>query len=334
MRVFQSRSIVALVLLAAGHAASAGVLLTKVADVEPGNNTIGGAAVVALGEQGRAIVFRGTLSPGDQDHYRCNLGNNGQVTFITTPVGALSPSNPLFLPDTIVTILNAGGTALAEDDDSGDGTGLQRGSVARYDSITSADTVYFKVTGFNNSQSGEYIVTIIETFGANTDWTESASNDSAATADVLDLRLNGAMHGKGTIGSVSEQDYFAVDMLHGEVLVACATPIMTNFVDPDTIVDIIDADGTSVLLSNDDDSCNAIIPNVLSRGSVVRFVAPTSDRYYVRVRAFGTDTGEYRASFALIPPEQYSCPGDADGNGQVNFADITNVLTIFNLPCP
>ncbi|MBL8746375.1 MAG: hypothetical protein JNK58_08480 [Phycisphaerae bacterium] len=310
-----------------------GVLLTKVADVEPGNNTIAGAPVVALGEQGRAIVFRASLTTGDTDIYRCNLGNNGQVTFITTPVGG-GPSDPFTVPDTVVSILNAGGSVLATNDDAGGGTGNQFGSIARYDSSTPADTVYFRVTGLTAAQVGEYIVTIIETFGANTDWTESASNETAATADILDLRLNGAMHGKGTLTTNTDVDVFGIDMLHGETLVMCTTPVMTNWLAPDTIVDIIDTNGTTVLFINDDDGCTAIVPNVTSRGSAVRFKAPKTGRYYVRVRGFQGATGEYRASFALIPPAEFTCDGDADGNGVVNFADITNVLANFNMTCP
>lgn len=39
------------------------------------------------------------------------------------------------------------------------------------------------------------------------------------------------------------------------------------------------------------------------------------------------------ASLTVIPAPM-SCPGDANGNGAVNFADITEVLTNFNLTCP
>ncbi len=199
MRLSASSFLCVVGLAVSCQSALAGGLLAKVADVEPGNNTIAGAPVVALGEQGRAIVFRATLTAGDTDIFRCNLGNNGQVAFITTPMGE---------------------------------------------------------TGFGPLTS------------------------------------------------------------------------------PDTFVSILDSAGATVIAGNDDDGCTAIIPNVFSFGSAVRFRAPTSGRYYVRVSGFNGDTGEYRASFALIPPDQFTCPGDADGNGVVNFADITNVLVNFNLICP
>jgi hypothetical protein len=44
----------------------------------------------------------------------------------------------------------------------------------------------------------------------------------------------------------------------------------------------------------------------------------------------GTDSGSARVFFS-VPS---SCPGDADGNRAVNFADITAVLTFFNSTCP
>jgi hypothetical protein len=37
---------------------------------------------------------------------------------------------------------------------------------------------------------------------------------------------------------------------------------------------------------------------------------------------------------ACVPEPASDCPGDANGNGVVNFADITSVLANFNLACP
>jgi hypothetical protein len=51
----------------------------------------------------------------------------------------------------------------------------------------------------------------------------------------------------------------------------------------------------------------------------------------------GADSGSARVFFSAIAPcapQVAQCPGDADGNRVVNFADITEVLTFFGLPCP
>lgn len=50
----------------------------------------------------------------------------------------------------------------------------------------------------------------------------------------------------------------------------------------------------------------------------------------------GTDAGAafvYLSTRPNAPPPE-PCPGDADGNRTVNFADITEVLTFFNATCP
>lgn len=42
----------------------------------------------------------------------------------------------------------------------------------------------------------------------------------------------------------------------------------------------------------------------------------------------------YPAALLISAPPSSTCPGDADGSGMVNFADITSVLTNFNMMCP
>ena len=52
----------------------------------------------------------------------------------------------------------------------------------------------------------------------------------------------------------------------------------------------------------------------------------------------GMDSGSARLFFSVAPfywgNVPAPCPGDADGNRTVNFADITNVLTFFSATCP
>ncbi|MBL8746524.1 MAG: FG-GAP repeat protein [Phycisphaerae bacterium] len=56
---------------------------------------------------------------------------------------------------------------------------------------------------------------------------------------------------------------------------------------------------------------------------------PLADNNYI-------NSGSARVFFsvATCPPPTAPCPGDADGNRAVNFADIANVLANFNLICP
>lgn len=56
-------------------------------------------------------------------------------------------------------------------------------------------------------------------------------------------------------------------------------------------------------------------------------------RAFVGLNRTGTDFNPmYAPWFARLPAP--SCPGDADGDGTVTFADITNVLANFNAACP
>ena len=59
---------------------------------------------------------------------------------------------------------------------------------------------------------------------------------------------------------------------------------------------------------------------------------------YVVVGAYGTDvSGVVNSGSAYVfrsIPLPAPCPGDADNNRAVNFADITSVLANFNLVCP
>lgn len=328
-----SMASMALVALAS-QTAFAGGIFSKVRDVEPANNVFSTAPVIALGELGRCTSFRANLASGDTDVYRVDLGSNGQVVFITTPlvnVGTLDTN-----PDTLVRILDVAGVQVGDaDDDAGAGLpiGLALGSVARYQLNGPATAVYFEVSPLFADETGSYMVTIAETFGINFDASESASNGTALSADILDLGVAGPLTVRGTLDTAIDNDYFGVDMQVGDILIASTAPQTSTWDTPDTLLDVIDTDGVTTLLTNDDDGCDAIVPAVTSRGSTVRFKSARSARHYVRIRGFQGDVGEYRALFAVVPSASIFCPGDADGNGAVNFADVVRVLAVFNSIC-
>lgn len=71
---------------------------------------------------------------------------------------------------------------------------------------------------------------------------------------------------------------------------------------------------------------------------VIDVTAQASGAGDVTIQATTTNSSENYmvGALALAVPVDIGgmCPGDADGNGIVNFADISKVLTNFNLPCP
>jgi hypothetical protein len=62
------------------------------------------------------------------------------------------------------------------------------------------------------------------------------------------------------------------------------------------------------------------------RWSRVVFAAQPGMIYFVRVAGWNGAFGEY----ALAATSTISCPGDADGDGQVNFNDLNAALGVFN----
>jgi hypothetical protein len=325
----------AIALAAATQAASAGETRGKFRDTEPSNNSINTAPTINLSQIGRCFSFRATLTNSDIDIFRFDAGPESQVVFITTPISGTGGS-PLATPDTVVSLLNSAGTPIATNDDAGRSfPGTNFGSVVRYD-IQSAGTYYFRVTPLSNSSLGEYIVTVAGTFGLNADFGESFpdNNDTPATADILDLGIGGTLSGSCELNSSSDADYFAVDMSRGDILVASTTPQISAFVTPDTIIDVLDTDGATVLLTDDDDGAGTFPFVINVRSSTIRFKAPAPGRYYIRVRGFQGATGPYRPIFARFSSTAPFCSGDADGNGTVNFTDITNVLANFGTVCP
>lgn len=325
----------ALCIAAATQAASAGETRGRFRDSEPSNNSINTAPTINLSQVGRCFSFRATLTASDVDFYRFDAGPESQVIFITTPVNPSNAAHPLASPDTVVSLVSSGGITMASNDDAGTTfPGASRGSVVRYD-IQTAGTYYFRVAGLAAGTAGEYIVTVAGTFGLNADFSESFpdNNDTPATADLLDLHVGGTMSGTCELNSNSDSDYYAVDMARGDILIATTTPQIAPFSNPDTIIHVIDTNGSTVLFTDDDDTAGNF-PAGTSRASTIRFRAPAAGRYYIRVLGFQGATGPYRPVFALFTGTTPFCSGDADGNGAVNFTDITNVLANFGNVCP
>jgi len=66
------------------------------------------------------------------------------------------------------------------------------------------------------------------------------------------------------------------------------------------------------------------------RWSRVTFTAQAGMIYFVRVAGWNGAFGEY----AIAATSTISCPGDADGDGVINFSDLNTVLSSFNITGP
>jgi hypothetical protein len=272
----------------------------------------------------------GTMSSqGDLDYSEINLNAGDRLLVLTIPLRAL-PDN-FSTPDTIVDILDSAGVGLATSDDGGTdfpGLGAVRGSTARL--FAPATAIYnIRVRLFSGSGLGRYGIVVARTTEQQTgDWAE-CGNDIPATADFLHPLLSGPSAGLCDFFDVFDNDFRTMPLSRGDVFYASTIPSTDNFEFADTIIDLLAPDGVTVLASDDDDDTGGDNTPDVNRGSTVRFRVPASGTYFTNTSPFDeSSTGtEYFYISGVFPAALIdACEGDANNDGVVNFADITNVL--------
>lgn len=311
---------------ASGGVPNGGEVIGRIIDAEPGNNTPAGASdvVFAVPLCGAVIAGECVLAPGDVDHFNLRPAAGERLAIMTVPLDALPES--FETPDTIVELLVGAGVVESNDDGGDDfpqAKAIVRGSAIQHVAASSALHT-LRVSLFAGAAPGRYLLVAARVPGSGcVSWEESASNDSPATADELALQ-NGPLVVKAG-SAAGNADYFSVAMETGDVLAAMTIPTTTMLDVADTILDVIAPDGVTVLASNDD-------ADPVDHGSAVRFRAPATGTYYLRETHFITSpAGAYAlvAHLARVP----HCSGDSDGDGEIDFADITDVLKNFGLLC-
>lgn len=320
-------------------AASGGEPLMGIRDVEPTNNTQAGATSIGTG--GR-LITRGVLnlSPGDNDWFSLSGGfltADDSYVIVITPLGALPGS--FATPDTIVEVRSPANVLIASDDDAGSDlpAASARGSVVRFDASLVGD-YHIRVTGFDGNTSGAYMMTLVQAnlVGADTfpDWVSDLEVVPPGSHE-LDVTTFPTTYGFGASSGINDSDFMAVVLAAGDLLTVSAVGVDgldANWSDPNIDLAILDVNGVSVLVSNGADAAGQSPGGANSGvGGTIRFRAPADGKYFIR---FNTSAGGgfYGVAMSYVPAT--GCDGDADGNGVVNFADITSVLANFNLACP
>jgi len=131
---------------------------------------------------------------------------------------------------------------------------------------------------------------------------ESEPNNSFGTADVI-VRPSGpfADLGLATLGGGGgDLDFFSLDLVAGEILIATTTPLEEFEIDPDTILGLFGPDET--FITSDDDSGPGL-------GSQIEFPVTESGKYYLVVTGFADfdfvgdheQDGRYSLSVKVIP---------------------------------
>ncbi|WP_324076606.1 MAG: M10 family metallopeptidase C-terminal domain-containing protein [Erythrobacter sp.] len=247
--------------------------LTGGSDDQPSDTVIGGVGTTSSIAPGTSV--QGSIETGgDSDWFRISLVAGQTYTFTVF----LPPSA---LRDSILTLRDANGTSLIENDDANGAANLLYSEINF--TATTSGNYYLDVRGFQ-TRTGSYILHVsqphVDAALGNASTTASLTVGAAATTAAIDV--NG------------DRDWYAVTLVAGQTyeIITSATPSGPG-ADVDTTLTLRSASG-SVLAFNDDSA------GTYSR---IRFTATTSGTYFVDVGGFvDSDSGGYRLAINEAAP--------------------------------
>ena len=193
------------------------------------------------------------------------------------------------LPDSVLRLIGANGTTeLAMDDDSGPGNA----SLINWTAPASG-TYYIEARGFNNN-TGAYSLslTAVDDHGNNAAGATPAPSPSVR-AGVIEVSGDVDWFSFSAVGGVAYQ--FATTLGGLE----------------DTVLRLIGTNGTTQLATNDDGG-----PGL---ASLISWTAPASGTYFVEVRGFSSNVGDYEVSVSSVVVP--SLLGDYNRDAKVDAAD-------------
>ena len=118
---------------------------------------------------------------------------------------------------------------------------------------------------------------------------EMAGGDATATIQTqLSMAIGTTLH--GSVGTSGDRDYIAVDLVAGQTYTFAMVGIGANVL-TDSLLNLRDATGTTVLATNDD--------GLQNNNSVITYTATTSGRYFLDAGAFGGQSGDYGIAASL-----------------------------------
>jgi hypothetical protein len=202
------------------------------------------------------------------------------------------------LKDSRLQLLDSDGqTQLAEDDDGGSGLASRLAWKA-----SSSDSRYVTVQG-SSGLVGAYRLHLSEL-------ADDHGNDGAEAR-----RVGVPSTTEGQVEAAGEVDWFVFSAVEGTEY-RIETTVETPF---DSILRLLDSDGTASLARNDDGG--------VGLGSRLVWLATTSADYYVEVAGFDKTHGRYQLGISATGDEHPTyAAGDSDRNGQFDQWDIVLVL--------
>lgn len=213
---------------------------------------------------------QGNLTPaGDKDWYRLELteGQSLRIGLEGSEVG---------LGDPLLTLYDAQGTQLVQDDDGGDGLNSRIEFTA-----PTAGTYFVEARGFLEDAEGQYAVTV----------TPGEVGNTIDTADMLVPNSEGA---SSFISAGGDADWYMVDLVEGRAYRFNLTSEDTS-ADLDPLLTLYTSEGVEV--ASDDDGGSGL-------NSYLTYTSATGGTFFVSASSFGgAGSGAYllRASDTDVP---------------------------------
>ncbi|MFM5895365.1 MAG: putative Ig domain-containing protein, partial [Novosphingobium sp.] len=236
-------------------------------DTVPGD--LSTTATVAVGGYVSGAIDTG----GDHDWYRVSLVAGKTYTFST-----MLPASGL--PDSVLTLRDAAGNFIAENDDAASSPNHYTFSELTF-TATTTGTYFLDISGFDAAtDTGAFYLTVSAPVA------DAVAGSSATSASIaIGAAINGTFDANG------DHDWYAVTLTAGQSYVF-ATSATGGGSDPDTTLALRDASGT--LLSFND--------NATGTYSQIRFTPTTGGTYYLDAGAWGNAaTGAFKVTADLAP---------------------------------
>jgi hypothetical protein len=276
-------------------------------EVEP-NNTPATATGIPFLER-PCGVGAGSINPGgDLDYWSFQAPAGSKVWAFVDTGGTPAPTSNS--SDSFLTLFDTNGTTVLEtDDDDGTGTGCDSSvesilsSAIAGRTLTTGGVYFLQVRGFSASNViGPYRLFVVVTTGVTA---ESEPNNSSLTANSIVTTAVPVGHASGSISPAGDADFYSVQAAAGNVIYVNADCDPEANGGTDLVVDVIDTDGTTVLLEID----NSITAARAAEASCI--TAVSSGTYFVEVRHFSAaGTGTYELMVAACTGGQGGCPSE------------------------
>jgi hypothetical protein len=285
--------------------------VASVPETEP-NDTSATATSIGSFASGGLKIGTGQIASGNEDVWKLEGVPAGAKVWAFVDTGGTQGAGGTSR-DSIMDLFDTNGTSLLESDDdgataTGGDTTIETTSASAIAgrTLTTGGTYFIKLDSFSATVTiNPYKLYVVVTTASTA---EAEANNTAATAEDITPAADAGRVKTGSIGSAGDADFYKITVAAGATLFLDAdTDPERDASSTDVVVDIIDTNGTTVLLTADGTpSIFSLAPE--SEATALTF--PTAGTYFIRVTHFSaTGTGTYALMAGVSAP--------ASGGGQV-----------------